>query len=169
MRGRAGRHFFAVACALLLAALGLPPLASVDVAAASSTVATVDRTVDDPLALLRQDGTAADGSADDSPPLAASPALQDSCGFGSVVQLEGTSHLWVLERDRRLHWAGDTRALDGRALPPWGCGAAMGASAGQAPPAPWTGRRSPGPAGSPAPCVSSASPPTATRGSRPAS
>jgi hypothetical protein len=120
MRGRAGRHFFAVACALLLAALGLPRLASVDVAAASSIVATEDRRLDDVLTLLREDGTAVAGSADDGPSPAASPALQDSCGFGSVVQLEGTSHLWVLERDRRLHWAGDTRALDGKTVD-WSC------------------------------------------------
>ena len=32
---------------------------------------------------------------------------------GSVVQLEGTPHLWVMS-EGVLHWAGDTRALENR-------------------------------------------------------
>ena len=37
---------------------------------------------------------------------------------GTVLQLEGTPHLWVYA-DRALHWAGDTRALQGHIVE-WG-------------------------------------------------
>ncbi len=35
---------------------------------------------------------------------------------GSVVGLQGTPHIWIIGDDGLLHWAGDTRALDGRAV-----------------------------------------------------
>ena len=47
-------------------------------------------------------------------------ALQPSCGAGGVIQLEDSSHLWILDQDLRMHWAGDTRALVGRTVD-WNC------------------------------------------------
>jgi hypothetical protein len=35
---------------------------------------------------------------------------------GAVVSLAGTSHLWIVDQDAALHWAGDTRALNGRTI-----------------------------------------------------
>jgi probable HAF family extracellular repeat protein len=38
---------------------------------------------------------------------------------GAVVALAGTPHIWVADEQGVLHWAGDTRALEGRAVD-WG-------------------------------------------------
>ena len=43
----------------------------------------------------------------------AAGAQQITVGYGGVVQLAGTPHIWVSEGGQ-LHWAGDTRALAGR-------------------------------------------------------
>ena len=32
---------------------------------------------------------------------------------GSVIGLSGTPHLWIVDEEGRVHWAGDTRALEG--------------------------------------------------------
>jgi hypothetical protein len=48
--------------------------------------------------------------------VAAAPELQGpALADGAVVQLAGTAHLWVAEGGQ-LHWAGDTRALEGRSV-----------------------------------------------------
>jgi hypothetical protein len=46
----------------------------------------------------------------------AAPAPQAAFGKGAVVALRGTPHLWFGDEQGTLHWAGDTRALDGHAV-----------------------------------------------------
>lgn len=47
-------------------------------------------------------------------PAFASPAAQQTVPNGTVVQLQGTPHLWIADESGTLHWGGDTRALAGR-------------------------------------------------------
>jgi hypothetical protein len=48
-------------------------------------------------------------------PAWAGPAEQ-TVPAGAVVALQGTPHLWIADEQGILHWAGDTRALAGRAI-----------------------------------------------------
>lgn len=62
-------------------------------------------------------------------PIVASAQGSPRCNFdrsyprGTVVELDGTPHLWILDGSD-LHWAGDTRALAGRTVE-WGNRCAM--------------------------------------------
>jgi hypothetical protein len=53
-----------------------------------------------------------------SQPSAGQPSAASPCNLspGTVVSLAGTSHLWIVDQDTALHWAGDTRALNGRTI-----------------------------------------------------
>src|SRR3989442_1100613 len=48
----------------------------------------------------------------------ATPAAAAQCALtpGSVVQLVGTPHLFIVDGRRILHWGGDTRALAGQII-----------------------------------------------------
>ena len=46
----------------------------------------------------------------------ASASAQGTFAPGTVVQLQGTPHLWFAGEDGKLHWGGDTRALSGRQI-----------------------------------------------------
>jgi hypothetical protein len=48
--------------------------------------------------------------------VAAVPATQTTFPPHAVVALRGTPHLWIADESGRLHWGGDTRALQGRVV-----------------------------------------------------
>jgi hypothetical protein len=53
--------------------------------------------------------------------------MTERIGPGAVVTLRGTPHLWIADEQGTLHWAGDTRALAGRAVD-WGTKRDVGAT-----------------------------------------
>ena len=52
-------------------------------------------------------------------PAGAAPVVQTALPHGALIGLAGTPHLWVADEVGVLHWAGDTRALDGKTVS-WG-------------------------------------------------
>ena len=52
-------------------------------------------------------------------PAAAEALGQAALSHGALIGLAGTAHLWIADESGVLHWAGDTRALDGKSVS-WG-------------------------------------------------
>ncbi len=51
-----------------------------------------------------------------APAIASAPVAVPALTPGEVVALQGTPHLWIADQNGTLHWAGDTRALAGKAI-----------------------------------------------------